>query len=283
MKKIKNKCTPTTNPESENVVEAPENVVDEDVGEAVKIDETDGKRHASRSFVMMLYPDATNYNLCEVLTRLISQPEWAWVEHDCDKDDDGAPVKPHVHALVRYESVYNPSTIRNKLGLPPEVALFKVKSVKAYLRYMLHRTTDSMGKYQYPQSALNTNILNAIAYAGIAQETDCMTLLCQAVDEHNFSYVELGRWILAEYPGRKDIWDAFRRNGYWIRTLCDTKHSHQQELIEMIDARILERDTALREFYADKSPKEAHKETQVYVDMALVNEIQARVNGTWKE
>lgn len=115
----------------------------------------------SNIFCGILYPDAENYVLAEVLDRLKDKfTEWAYIIHDSDIEDDGNPKKTHVHWVARRDSDVPLSTVSIWLGVTENYIQY-AKSFKSSVRYLVH--ADSPEKYQYSKEKILTNI-NLVRY-----------------------------------------------------------------------------------------------------------------------
>lgn len=76
-----------------------------------------------------------------------------WIYHDKDTYEDGTAKKPHIHAIIQYNSIKRGTTVKNELG-GESVGLHLQKcdnSVSVY-RYLTHE--DDLQKYQYPASEI---------------------------------------------------------------------------------------------------------------------------------
>lgn len=99
-----------------------------------------------RSFLGVLYPDAENYNCEEVLDRLkLFFPDWAYIVHDMDVDENGELKKPHIH-WIGQRSACHIDFVASSLGVPENTIEFCRKYRRA-VRYLVHK--DSPSKYQY--------------------------------------------------------------------------------------------------------------------------------------
>lgn len=79
----------------------------------------------------------------------------AYILHDKDKDDKGELKPVHFHILLITQNKTGKKqwieTLSKVLQCDPvQVSLSSVKFENSCLRYMLHRTPDSLDKYQYP-------------------------------------------------------------------------------------------------------------------------------------
>lgn len=106
---------------------------------------------ACRSFLGVLYPDATNYNCDEVLERLKAFfPQFAYIVHDMDVTDGGELKKPHIH-WVGQRSACTIDYVASFIQIP-ENTIEYCRKFKRSIRYLIHK--DSPSKYQYAQDQI---------------------------------------------------------------------------------------------------------------------------------
>ena len=104
-----------------------------------------------RSFLGVLYPDATNYNCDEVLERLKALfPQFAYIVHDMDVDDNGELKKPHIH-WVGQRSACTLDFVASHIEIP-ENTIEYCRKFKRSIRYLIHK--DSPSKFQYEQEKI---------------------------------------------------------------------------------------------------------------------------------
>ena len=68
--------------------------------------------------------------------------EWAYIDHDKDpkKDQEGKIIRPHIHAVLKYENPQKLSTIANLFNDQAQyVDVWKGRIANAY-SYLLHET-----------------------------------------------------------------------------------------------------------------------------------------------
>lgn len=100
----------------------------------------------SRSFLGVLYPDAENYSCDVVLERLKSFfPEWAYIVHDMDVNENGELKKPHIH-WVGQRSACSLEFVSTSLEIPANDIEY-CRKFKRSIRYLVHK--DSPSKFQY--------------------------------------------------------------------------------------------------------------------------------------
>lgn len=112
------------------------------------------KRIRKRVFMVVEQIDKLPFVL-EKLPNILSQAktkplEWAFIEHNRDKDEDGNAVKPHLHLVLKFKNPQTVSSVAKMLGMKDEqqVAFWDNRINNAY-SYILHRTLDADNKYVY--------------------------------------------------------------------------------------------------------------------------------------
>lgn len=109
----------------------------------------EGEHYTRLRFV--LYPDSTDYNcaaIIENIEKLLATPKCnyliAWICHDKDVREDGTPLKPHYHFVVKLTSGHQtPSAFRKKVGLPTDFYMKTFDNFEESLAYLIH--FDSKG------------------------------------------------------------------------------------------------------------------------------------------
>lgn len=157
-------------------------------------------------FCVLLYPDSESYSFDEVLGKVVCCPLFAYIDHSKDKGDDGEILKEHIHVVLKYNNPCLISTVANRLGIPENFIEF-CSSYKSALKYLVHRTPDSIGKYPYDPKIVVTNIPDFLEIVGEVHEGSIM------LDFFN----ELDKGISPFILARKACQDAsryavFRRN-----------------------------------------------------------------------
>lgn len=119
---------------------------------------------SSRLFHLVLYPDASNYTLLQVLSdgvvNLKSCSKWAFATHDSDVKEDGSLKKSHVHLVIQAKYPVSYKSILSSLGLPDNSMTLpdefsKTRSFRSLVRYLIH--ADSPKKFQYDISGITSN------------------------------------------------------------------------------------------------------------------------------
>ncbi len=172
-----------------------------------------------RKFCGVLYPDAENYNVKEVLAKLSATFEkWTYILHDMDTDENGEVKKPHYHWVGNLQNPTTPDSIANKLGIPVNDVCY-CKSWKAQVRYQIH--ADNPEKFQYPVEAVTANF-DFLAFVRKGDEVGRASKLFNTIIERNITNTtELTKWAL-----ENDCWSELRR-GYaiWATIMTERKQA----------------------------------------------------------
>lgn len=119
---------------------------------------------SSRNFHFVLYPDATNYVLLQVLLEGVVNLKyclkWAYCMHDRDKFDDGSLKKSHCHLVLSCKYPVRYKDILSALGLPDNSVCLPesgsgVHTYRSMVRYLVH--ADSPKKFQYSVDDISAN------------------------------------------------------------------------------------------------------------------------------
>lgn len=105
----------------------------------------------SRQYMMVQDLDKLPYDLDklkEILSGLKAK-EWAFIEHDKDKSENGGQVTPHVHAVIKFENERMLDTLADTLKVKPQyLQVWKGRINNAY-SYLIHLTSGAKNKHIY--------------------------------------------------------------------------------------------------------------------------------------
>lgn len=96
----------------------------------------------------------------EHLTELLEQMEpkkYALIVHDKDVNDKGEPAEKHVHVMLTFENARSVNSIAKQLGDKPQYLQKWGKDEENGYAYLIHATTKSISKYQYPPEDVKAN------------------------------------------------------------------------------------------------------------------------------
>lgn len=87
-----------------------------------------------RKFQGVLYPDSESYCCDDVLNILKSTfPEFAYILHDKDTDENGELKKPHIHWVGRLKAARYLAALADDLGIA-ENMIERCRSFDAFIR-----------------------------------------------------------------------------------------------------------------------------------------------------
>lgn len=164
------------------------------------------QRKQSRTFSVLLYQETETYCTDEVLAKCAEYfTEWAYILHDQDLTDDGAPKKSHYHVVGKLDTPRQPSTVANKIGVPVNfVECRKGYTFRKGVRYLCH--LDDPKKAQYDASQIVSNVEVGKYVDPFADVEQAKSIFKKISDESNTSVVALTKWSLEE-----GCWSEFRR------------------------------------------------------------------------
>lgn len=177
-----------------------------------------------RKFVFVLYPDAEDYNCEEVLRKVEAVAEYAYILHDKDTDDEGEVKKPHYHVCIRYKNSRTIKTTANAMGISPNY-IQRCKNWKASVKYLIHDTKDSRGKFQYDMKDIVTN--NELLAEDIGEDGEAQIML------EIFEYIENGHLnpyqIAKHYAKIGNRYSVVRRNWSIINGYCNELKNYMEK------------------------------------------------------
>lgn len=166
---------------------------------------------------------------------------YALIVHDQDKNESGEIVKPHVHVTLIFNERVSINTIAKVLDESPqqfEVMTKRGNSAKVgaenALMYLIHRTSKSANKYQYPVSAVRANFDFATFVSRQEQQISSKDIL-DLLGDGKISEIQAkqmmmakGANVFANYSRKiKDV-AAARLEIEYERWLVDMKQSEKQ-------------------------------------------------------
>lgn len=164
-----------------------------------------------RSFLGVLYPDATNYNCDAVLERLKALfPQFAYIVHDMDVDDNGVLKKPHIH-WVGQRSACTIDFVASHIEIP-ENTIEYCRKFKRSIRYLIHK--DSPSKYQYDQDKIFSSF-DLTKYF----DDDYLNCMLDEIVDFIFSDECVNFASLYRFCSQKGIQSVLTRNFAVINTL----------------------------------------------------------------
>lgn len=170
-----------------------------------------------RSFATMVYEESAPEDWRSIVSELLV-PCFVSPVHDKDvyeKDDPergikaGDLKKPHYHLLFMFDGMKSPDQIREMIALFGGVGIEKVRSNRAYARYLCH--LDSPNKAQY-------SVEDVVEYGG----ADYGRYVAIKVDKHT-AIREILKWCRETgTESYADLLDyAAENNDDWFTALCE--------------------------------------------------------------
>ena len=148
---------------------------------------------SSRSWELVLYPDAENYCCDEIVANAAQYfDQWAYILHDSDITAEGDPKKSHYHFYGRCATPRTPQSVSNVIGVPI-ASIRNVNKWNAAVRYLIH--ADNPEKFQYAPDSVTSNFpLDGIFT--FSDDKQARLILQHILDTRSGSYVELTSWAL---------------------------------------------------------------------------------------
>lgn len=148
---------------------------------------------SSRSWELVLYPDAENYCCDEIIANAVQYFEqWAYILHDSDSTADGDLKKSHFHFYGRCSTPRTPQSVSNVIGVPIS-SIRNVSKWKSAIRYLIH--ADNPEKFQYEPDSVSSNF-PLDGFFTISDDNQARLLMQHIIDMRSGSVVELTAWAL---------------------------------------------------------------------------------------
>lgn len=169
-----------------------------------------------RKFQGVLYPDSESYRCDDVLNVLKSTfPEFAYILHDKDTDENGELKKTHIHWVGRLKAARYLAALADDLGIA-ENMIERCRSFDAFIRYLIH--ADDPDKFQYPLDAIvSTFPINK--FFRDDEEIQAGRLADYIIDARCSSMSNAVRWAL-----KNGCWGTLRRAGsIWSAVISENR------------------------------------------------------------
>lgn len=148
----------------------------------------------TRNFASILYPESAPSDWLSILADQFV-PAFVSPLHNLDFNPTGEAKKPHHHIILMFDSVKTVDQAREVFELIGSVGCEKVKSIRAYSRYLCH--LDNPDKAPYNPSdviCLGGSVYDDVALSD-ADRIDTLTEIMYFIDCNNIrSYSELCRY-----------------------------------------------------------------------------------------
>lgn len=169
-----------------------------------------------RKYQGVLYPDSESYCCDDVLNILKSTfPEFAYILHDKDVDENGELKKPHIHWVGRLKAARYLSALADDLGVA-ENMIERCRSFDAFIRYLTH--IDDPDKFHYPlEAVISTFPINK--FFRDDEEIQAGRLADYIIDARCSSMSNAVRWAL-----KNGCWTTLRRSGsIWSAVISENR------------------------------------------------------------
>ena len=185
-----------------------------------------GESVKSRTFSVLLYEETESYDCSEVLANALEYfDEYAYIKHDKDALENGAPKKTHWHIVGRFENARSIPAVADKLGIPSNfVECKKGYTFKKGVRYLAH--ADSPEKHQYDWHDIESNVENISKFFGINDLGQAFAILDFIEERSVTSPRVLIRWAM-----QNGCYSELRRGyGMWSAVMNDIKSNYDKEI-----------------------------------------------------
>ena len=109
-----------------------------------------------RNFATVVYPESAPENWKDIFSSF-KIPSFISPLHDCDKNLNDEPKKPHYHVMIMFEGKKSFEQVQEIFDQIGGVGCELVNSVRGYSRYLCH--LDNPEKYQY-------NVEDVVSFGG---------------------------------------------------------------------------------------------------------------------
>lgn len=177
----------------------------------------------TKTFAFELYPEWDYYNT--IIAHICKYKYWLCTHNMDVNEETGELKKVHTHAVIQFDGHRTLSAVQNefvRVGL--EKRFVQTCNLRAMLRYLIHK--DDPDKYQYPKSAVKTNMPTTFENALIDTIDDKLAfkMVNDWIDEQTgfISVSAMNNYIYAN-----GLMDGFRR---YSSALRDARIEHNKDI-----------------------------------------------------
>ena len=165
------------------------------------------EKFRDRKFCLLLYPleDKTHQKAIEIIR---NNYDYALIEHNCDKLENGDLKKSHTHVVIRFSNAIWNTSLAKELGIA-ENYIEKCRNFDKALLYLLHY--NDIDKYQYDYEQVEGSLkdkLFRLLENGIKDENERTLDLLEYIESSGYLTVS----DFASYCAVIGKWDLFRRS-----------------------------------------------------------------------
>jgi len=170
---------------------------------------------------MLLYPLEDNTHK-KALEFIKLNYDYAMIEHNQDKNENGELKKSHVHIVIAFPNAKWNTSVAEELGITPNY-IEKCRDMDKALEYLIHYNDNT--KFQYDIDDVQGNLKNQLK----------KILLNDGKDENQkvlelFDYIENYPYMIEEidffkYAASIGMYDVVRRSSYLFIRVIDKHNS----------------------------------------------------------
>lgn len=178
------------------------------------------EKFRSRKMCLLLYPkeDETHKKALEFIKL---NYDYALIEHNQDKNENGEIKKPHTHIVISFPNAKWNTAIAEELGITCNY-IEKCRSLDSALEYLIHYNDDT--KHQYDIDEVQGNLKNKLKQIILNDGKDENTKIYELFDFiDNFDgYID--EMLFFKYAASIGMYDVARRSSIILLRLID-KHN----------------------------------------------------------
>lgn len=185
------------------------------------------EKYRSRKFCFILYPNEDETHK-KALNYLMLNYDYALIEHNRDKKENGEIKKSHIHVVISLPNAKWNTALADEIGLAPNY-FQKCKSLDNALEYLIHYNDTTKEQYSIDevQGSLKKKLTKLILNDD-KDECEKVEELLNFIEECNF-YISDTQFI--RYACSLGYYDVIRRSCSWFIRVLDRHNSKYNAII----------------------------------------------------
>ena len=186
------------------------------------------EKYKSRKYCILLYPNEDKTHK-KALDFIKLNYDYALIEHNQDKDENGEIKKSHTHIVISFPNAKWNTAIANDLGITINY-IEKCRDMDKALEYLIHYNDDTKHQYDIEEvhGSLKYQLKKILLNDGKDENVKAFELI-QYIKEYE-GYISFTNF--AEYACEIGMYDVARRSSYLLGRIIEehnTKYDYKKK------------------------------------------------------
>lgn len=186
------------------------------------------KKYRSRKFCLLLYPNEDKTHR-KALDYIKLNYDYAYIEHNQDKNEKGEVKKSHVHVVLSFPNAKWNSSVAEELGITPNY-LEKCRDFEKALDYLIHY--NDLDKHQYDIEEVQGNLKRELKKRILNDGKDENQKAYELLDYIENSPTYIDEMEFFKHACEVGMYDVARRSATILLRLIDRHNDKYNKIYE---------------------------------------------------